>query len=262
MPPRDDPAHGAPRPPRGIKPPRGSLQLARVLHSQAALTPAPPRSRAPGHRHLLLHRLPLHSHRRQVPHHLPVGARRPFAQTPRASARLQHRPEFHPDGSLPRCQVVEVSQQYDGIPDCKSSFLAGTGATCIISLTVPRTMSPPVYVYYELNNAYFNHRRMVLSRSDAQLRGDKDIPDSLLKTCAPQQFQGGNGATLRVMRAVVAHACWRSGCATGADALPCLCSERADQPVRPCGVVVLQRHLRLHAGHRVRSHVQRSAAGL
>jgi predicted 2-oxoglutarate/Fe(II)-dependent dioxygenase YbiX len=98
--------------------------------------------------------------------------------------------------------VVEVSQQYDG--DCKPKFQ--TGALCSISLTVPRTMSPPVYVYYELNNAYFNHRRMVLSRSDAQLRGDEDIADSLLKTCAPQQFQGGNGA-LRVMAACCYGAC-------------------------------------------------------
>ena len=95
-----------------------------------------------------------------------------------------------------------MSQQYDG--ECKSSFQ--TGALCSVSITVPRTMTPPVYVYYELNNAYFNHRRMVLSRSDAQLRGDENIADSLLKTCAPQEFQGGNGALLALAAAAVAHA--------------------------------------------------------
>ena len=94
-----------------------------------------------------------------------------------------------------------MSQQYDGT--CAAQFQTGT--LCTLTLTVPRTMSPPVYVYYELNNAYFNHRRMVLSRSDAQLRGDDNIGADLLKTCAPQEFQNGNGARM--------HACaffsWR-----------------------------------------------------
>lgn len=83
-----------------------------------------------------------------------------------------------------------MSQQYDGT--CAALFQ--TGMNCTVTLTVPRAMNPPIYVYYELNNAYFNHRRMVLSRSDAQLRGDPAIADALLKTCAPQEFQGGNGA--------------------------------------------------------------------
>jgi hypothetical protein len=93
-------------------------------------------------------------------------------------------------GARTRGQVVEVSQQYDGT--CKPYYQTNT--LCTITLTVPRTMNPPVFVYYELNNAYFNHRRMVLSRSDAQLRGDESISADLLKTCAPQEFFQGNGA--------------------------------------------------------------------
>jgi hypothetical protein len=204
MPPRDDPAHGAPRPPRGIN----RLAARATLR---ALRTAKPRSR------------PLRPARaRQVIAiyfsigclFIPIGAKCLItSQSVRAVPSALKRPGQARGCSTVRnsiltalclaAQVVEVSQQYDG--DCKPKFQ--TGALCSISLTVPRTMSPPVYVYYELNNAYFNHRRMVLSRSDAQLRGDEDIADSLLKTCAPQQFQGGNGTTLCVVIAAAAHAC-------------------------------------------------------
>ena len=110
----------------------------------------------------------------------------------RESARASNAPAARASRAERRArpvQVVEVSQQYDGT--CKPFYQ--TNALCTITLTVSRTMNPPVFVYYELNNAYFNHRRMVLSRSDAQLRGDASITSDLLKTCAPQEFQG-NGA--------------------------------------------------------------------
>lgn len=84
-------------------------------------------------------------------------------------------------------QVVEVSTQYDGV--CKPQFQ--TSQTCVVSLTIPRDMVPPIYVYYQLENTYMNHRRMVLSRSDGQLRGAAGADTS---TCAPQRYQNGNGA--------------------------------------------------------------------
>ena len=40
---------------------------------------------------------------------------------------------------------------------------------CNVTLTVPRDMPPPVFVYYELRGVYQNHRRYVKSRSDDQL---------------------------------------------------------------------------------------------
>ena len=42
------------------------------------------------------------------------------------------------------------------------------GGPCV---TVPEKMKAPVYVYYELDNFYQNHRRYVKSRSDSQLSG-------------------------------------------------------------------------------------------
>ena len=186
---------------------------------------------------------------------IPIGAKclltsRSVRPRPRARFEPPPRARAALSGARHPAQVVEVSQQYDGT--CKPFYQ--TNALCTISLTVPRTMNPPVFVYYELNNAYFNHRRMVLSRSDAQLRGDDTISADLLKTCAPQEYQG-NGARCCDS---LSNAC---GCSAAlqpmADALePRLakCREPADQPVRPDGVVVLQRLVHHHAAvHRVRS---------
>eukprot|EP00899_Mesostigma_viride_P017510 jgi/Mesvir1/25760/Mv01937-RA.1 len=49
-------------------------------------------------------------------------------------------------------------------------------------------MDGPVYLYYELENFYQNHRRYVKSRSDAQLRNDKPKDVS---TCDPQDYLYG-----------------------------------------------------------------------
>mmetsp|Transcript_30278 Transcript_30278/g.75154 ORF Transcript_30278/g.75154 Transcript_30278/m.75154 type:complete len:332 (-) Transcript_30278:92-1087(-) len=90
--------------------------------------------------------------------------------------------------------VVEVSRRYDNEPACAAGFFPtaaeqankfsdnGTGTTCTLSITVPERMKAPVYVYYELDNFYQNHRRYVKSRSDPQLAGG-DTADSF---CEPQ----------------------------------------------------------------------------
>ncbi|XP_021742039.1 ALA-interacting subunit 3-like isoform X2 [Chenopodium quinoa] len=74
--------------------------------------------------------------------------------------------------------VVEIEQQYDA--DCvptdyrndKVGYIQSvtTNKTCILRLTVPKQMKSPIYVYYQLENFYQNHRRYVKSRNDKQLR--------------------------------------------------------------------------------------------
>ena len=43
---------------------------------------------------------------------------------------------------------------------------------CLVTFDIQEDMKAPVYVYYQLDNFYQNHRRYVQSRSDAQLRGE------------------------------------------------------------------------------------------
>ena len=120
--------------------------------------------------------------------------------------------------------MVEVSARYDEL--CKASYQSQQ--TCTLTLTPGRAMAPPIYVYYEIDNMYLNHRRMVLSRSDSQLRGDASQE---LSTCAPQRYQGGNGAAL-LGRVIAVLAAFFSGF----DPRVRACVRAGSLPVNPCGL--------------------------
>ncbi|GAA0162042.1 hypothetical protein Leryth_010040 [Lithospermum erythrorhizon] len=96
-------------------------------------------------------------------------------------------------------KVVEIVDRYDKacIPiktqnkaadEERISFIrnADTNKTCVRSLTVPKKMKKPIFIYYQLNDFYQNHRRYVKSRNDNQLRGKKYDDD--LKSCAPEDL--------------------------------------------------------------------------
>jgi hypothetical protein len=52
-------------------------------------------------------------------------------------------------------------------------------------------MTAPVYVYYELQNFYQNHRRYVKSRSDTQLAGTIYTDESKVSDCDPLRSRNG-----------------------------------------------------------------------
>lgn len=90
--------------------------------------------------------------------------------------------------------VVEYVQPYDPVPETESkcSGVEYTNdpksghKTCQIKFNVKQTMTPPVYVYYELDHFYQNHRQYVKSRADAQLRGESGS-NVKLTNCDPLQ---------------------------------------------------------------------------
>ena len=59
-----------------------------------------------------------------------------------------------------------------------------TANECIVNLTIDTRIEAPIYVYYQLENFYQNHRRYVKSRSNSQLLGE-DLPEADLKDCDP-----------------------------------------------------------------------------
>ncbi|KAL7610211.1 hypothetical protein Lser_V15G12105 [Lactuca serriola] len=89
-------------------------------------------------------------------------------------------------------RVVEIVYRYD--QDCVPEIYRGnvtsyiqnplTNKTCIKNVTVPKKMEAPIFVYYQLDNFYQNHRRYVKSRSDKQLRSGED--DFSTKGCEPE----------------------------------------------------------------------------
>jgi hypothetical protein len=52
-------------------------------------------------------------------------------------------------------------------------------------LTLTEKMEAPIFVYYELENFYQNHRRYVKSRSYKQLRGESLTIDDIQSDCDP-----------------------------------------------------------------------------
>ncbi|PON98846.1 CDC50/LEM3 family [Trema orientale] len=89
--------------------------------------------------------------------------------------------------------VVEIVDRYetDCVPESfrsdKVKFIQSPGdKLCNRTITVPKRMKKPIYVYYQLDNFYQNHRRYVKSRSDQQLRDPSDA--SAVSTCKPEDY--------------------------------------------------------------------------
>jgi hypothetical protein len=86
---------------------------------------------------------------------------------------------------------VEIVDRYDA--DCipsgstgnKVGFIQGPqDKTCNRTLKVPKHMKQPIYVYYQLDGFYQNHRRYVKSRNDKQLRERGSANDT--DGCSPE----------------------------------------------------------------------------
>lgn len=76
-------------------------------------------------------------------------------------------------------QIVEISLQYDN--QCNLNTF------CDVNFEINQTMTPPVMIYYQLNNFYQNHRRYVKSKSNSQLNGATPTSAELISSgeCDP-----------------------------------------------------------------------------
>ncbi|KAK9266674.1 hypothetical protein L1049_005510 [Liquidambar formosana] len=92
--------------------------------------------------------------------------------------------------------VVEIVYRYetDCIPESLRSDKVGyiqspRDKSCNKILTVPKHMKQPIYVYYQLDNFYQNHRRYVKSRNDEQLRRPGQVNETT--DCDPEDSTNG-----------------------------------------------------------------------
>lgn len=67
-------------------------------------------------------------------------------------------------------EITEFNKRYDDVPDCKLKLRDNTQCKVPLGL-VENVIEKPVYVYYQLDNFYQNHRRYVKSRDNEQLYG-------------------------------------------------------------------------------------------
>lgn len=84
--------------------------------------------------------------------------------------------------------IHEVSLEYHNLEECEENI----GGTCTLNFTLHTDFEQPIYVYYQLDNLYQNHRRYVKSRDEQQLRGElKSASD--LYNCDPIRTMGDLG---------------------------------------------------------------------
>ncbi|CAN0901879.1 ALA-interacting subunit 3 [Linum grandiflorum] len=95
--------------------------------------------------------------------------------------------------------VVEIVNRYETAcipPQNRTNKVAyiqsAADKTCVRTIRVTKRMKAPIYIYYELDNFYQNHRRYVKSRSDEQLRSNKG--QDATTTCKPEDRVGGNSS--------------------------------------------------------------------
>nr|BAD32828.1 hypothetical protein [Lotus japonicus] len=91
-------------------------------------------------------------------------------------------------------KVVEIVHRYEssclkGVDNKIAYIQSSADKTCKITLKVDKHMKSPIYVYYQLDNFYQNHRRYVKSRSDQQLRDPKE--ESSTSACKPEDIANG-----------------------------------------------------------------------
>ena len=77
-------------------------------------------------------------------------------------------------------RIQGVTKRYDSCP-LQSDLLENP---CEIAITIDSDIPAPIYVYYQLDNFYQNHRRYVKSRSNEQLMGN-NLSESELDDCDP-----------------------------------------------------------------------------
>ncbi|KAJ8760786.1 hypothetical protein K2173_021824 [Erythroxylum novogranatense] len=93
--------------------------------------------------------------------------------------------------------VIEIVDRYDAecVPEAfkgnKVSYIKDDSISknCSRQMKVTKYMKAPIYIYYQLDNFYQNHRRYVKSRSDQQLL--HGLKYNHTSSCEPQQSNNG-----------------------------------------------------------------------
>ncbi|KAF0905792.1 hypothetical protein E2562_008844 [Oryza meyeriana var. granulata] len=94
-------------------------------------------------------------------------------------------------------KVVELVDRYDtkcvprNMLHNKVAYIQNSSIdkTCTRSFKIPKDMKKPIYIYYQLDKFYQNHRRYVKSLNDMQLRYPKKVNDT--RYCSPEATANG-----------------------------------------------------------------------
>jgi len=68
--------------------------------------------------------------------------------------------------------IYENVARYDDLETCPKISTDGGENICYVHINVAEKVEGTVYIYYQLDNFYQNHRRYVKSRDNEQLAGE------------------------------------------------------------------------------------------
>ena len=104
-------------------------------------------------------------------------------------------------------KVVEIRKRYDDIAECSADWRYPS--VCVIDLEVTRHMSSPIFLYYEIQGMYQNHRRYAKSRDVLQLLGHDQSTSQVKSYCTPvvDMDDLGLATTLNLTGGAVANPC-------------------------------------------------------
>ena len=82
-------------------------------------------------------------------------------------------------------QITTIVIRYDDITDCSSALKNKENNICEFKLTIDKKLEQPIFVYYQLENFYQNHRRYLKNKSLKQLKGNECDRDDVKNDCDP-----------------------------------------------------------------------------
>ncbi|XP_040383344.1 ALA-interacting subunit 1-like isoform X2 [Oryza brachyantha] len=108
------------------------------------------------------------------------------------TVKKSNRPQPRPftQQAIPACKPILTPQVVIPVLVFVGLIFIPIGLACIAaSNKVPKDMKRPIYIYYQLDKFYQNHRRYVKSLNDLQLSNRKNVNDT--QYCSPEATANG-----------------------------------------------------------------------
>ena len=81
-------------------------------------------------------------------------------------------------------KITTIELRYDDNKNCENA-LKNENKTCELTFSLEKKLEPPIFIYYQLENFYQNHRRYFKSKSIKQLKGNKCDKNDVKNDCDP-----------------------------------------------------------------------------